>query len=74
MLLLTGPLGACREERPPLVGSSSQVRFSQEAVAFPATYVGVSRQGELRVVSSGRSPVRMTWNVPRGPSGWRSPW
>ncbi|WNG42731.1 tenascin-X [Archangium minus] len=67
VLLLTGLLGACREEQPPLVGSSSQVRFSQEAVAFPATYVGVSRQGELRVVSTGRSPIRVTWNAPQEP-------
>ncbi|PTL77066.1 tenascin-X [Vitiosangium sp. GDMCC 1.1324] len=66
-LLLTGPLGACREERPPLVDSSSQVRFSQEALAFPATYVGASREGAIRVVSAGRSPVRMTWNRLQGP-------
>jgi hypothetical protein len=61
-MLLSGLLGACRGEEPPLVGSSSQVRFSQEELAFPATYVGASREGGVRVVSAGRSTVRVTWN------------
>ncbi|HZI07900.1 MAG TPA: tenascin-X, partial [Archangium sp.] len=66
-MLLCGLLGACHEEKPPLVGSSSQVRFSQEAMAFAATYVGASREGSVRVVSAGRSGVRMEWNGVQGP-------
>ncbi|HEX8435837.1 MAG TPA: tenascin-X, partial [Archangium sp.] len=68
-LLLTGPLGACRDEKPPLVGSSGQVRFSQEVMAFPATYVGVSREGDLRVGNAGRAPVRVTWGSVPAPFG-----
>ena len=66
-MLLCGLLGACHEEKPPLVGSSSQVRFSQEVMAFAATYVGASREGSVRVVSAGRSGVRMEWNGVQGP-------
>ncbi len=67
VLLLTGPLGGCRDEKPPLVGSTGQVRLSQEVMAFPATYVGVSREGELRVVSAGRAAVRVTWGAVPAP-------
>jgi Abnormal spindle-like microcephaly-assoc'd, ASPM-SPD-2-Hydin len=67
-LLLTGLLAGCHEEKPPLVGSSSQVRFSQEALAFPATYVGASRQATVRLVSAGRAAVRVEWDpVPAQP-------
>jgi hypothetical protein len=61
VLLLCGPLGACRDERPPLVGSESQIRLSPQEVAFPATYVGVSREAELRVGTAGRASVRVRW-------------
>ena len=62
-VLLLGPLGACREEKPPLVGSETRVRFSRQELAFPGTYVGVAREGEVRLVSAGRSPVRVTWGA-----------
>jgi hypothetical protein len=67
VLLLAGLLGACRDEKPPLVDSASGVRFSQEGMAFPATYVGDWREGEVRVVGAGRSPTRVTWNRVQGP-------
>ncbi|HLM45720.1 MAG TPA: tenascin-X, partial [Myxococcaceae bacterium] len=67
LMLLTGALGACREERPPLVGSTAQVRFSQDLVAFPATYEGVSREDTLRVGNAGRSLVRVSWGTVPAP-------
>jgi hypothetical protein len=67
LMLLTGALGACREEQPPLVGSSAQVRFSQEELAFAATYEGVSREDTLRVGNAGRSRVRVSWGTVPAP-------
>lgn len=67
VLLLAGLLGACREQEPPLVGSASRVRFSREGMAFPATYVGASREEAVRVVGAGRSPTRVTWSRVEGP-------
>ncbi|HEX8821462.1 MAG TPA: tenascin-X [Archangium sp.] len=67
LVLLTGPLGACRDERPPLVGSSGEVRFSRQEVAFVATYVGVAREEELRVGTAGRASVRVAWGTVPAP-------
>ncbi|RKG57785.1 hypothetical protein D7W79_42610, partial [Corallococcus exercitus] len=53
-------VGACRDE-PPLTGARSLLRVSQESVAFPASYPGVERVVELRVVNAGRTTLDVDW-------------
>ncbi|MCY1029916.1 tenascin-X [Corallococcus sp. BB11-1] len=55
-------LGACRDE-PPLTGARSLLRVSQEVVAFQASYPGVTREVELRVVNAGRTTLDVEWTA-----------
>jgi hypothetical protein len=60
-------LGAgCREE-PPLVGVVARLRLSEEAVAFPATYVGIAREATVRVSNAGRASVDIAWTQVEAP-------
>ncbi len=55
-------LGAGCHDDPPLVGAQGRLRLSVETVAFPPTYVGVTRLETVRVLNAGRAPLTVTWN------------
>jgi hypothetical protein len=59
--LMAMVLGAGCHDDPPLVGVQGRLRLSSEAVAFPRTYVGVTRQETVRVFNAGRAPLTVTW-------------
>ncbi|HYH98180.1 tenascin-X [Hyalangium sp.] len=54
-------LGAGCHDDPQLVGAQGRLRLSVEAVAFPPTYVGVTREETVRVFNAGRAPLIVTW-------------
>ncbi len=58
--LAAGLGSGCREERP-LVGVVGRLRLSEEAVTFPATYVGKAREATVRVLNAGRAPLDVAW-------------
>jgi hypothetical protein len=60
---LTVALGAgCREE-PPLVGAAGRLRLSEETVAFPATYLGLTAPVKtVRAFNAGRAPLDIVWS------------
>src|SRR5437868_14061193 len=59
--LAAAVLGAgCHDERT-LVGTQGRLRLSVEQVAFPGTYVGVTREQTVRVLNAGRSSLLISW-------------
>ncbi|HLM67217.1 MAG TPA: hypothetical protein VK358_06805, partial [Longimicrobium sp.] len=60
-------LGAGCHDDPPLVGVQGRLRLSAEAVAFPPTYVGVTREERVRVFNAGRAPLKVTWTQVAAP-------
>jgi hypothetical protein len=65
--LATAVLGAGCHDDPQLVAVQGRLRLSAEAVAFPPTYVGVSREERVRVFNAGRAPLSITWTQVEAP-------
>ena len=65
--LAAAVLGAgCHDERA-LVDAQGRLRLSAEQVAFPATYVGVTREQTVQVSNAGRSRLAVTWTQVEAP-------
>lgn len=66
LMVVLGAGPACRDT-PPLVGATGRLRLSQSRVEFPAAYLGITREAEVRVVNGGRAPLDVTWTEVTGP-------
>ncbi|MBN1208490.1 MAG: tenascin-X [Myxococcaceae bacterium] len=65
--LTVAALGAgCHDERP-LVSVEGRLRLSAGVVAFPPTYVGMTREETVRVLNGGRAPLEVTWTRVEAP-------
>ncbi|WP_044190108.1 hypothetical protein [Hyalangium minutum] len=65
--LAAAVLGAGCHDDSPLVGSQGRLRLSSGAVAFPTTYIGVSREQRVKVSNAGRAPLTVAWTQVEAP-------